>query len=282
LPHQLKNILKIISHPPPPFFTPTMTSRSAHVAHSTKFGEVVKLGNDHYHVWKDSIEVVLLAMGSHSIVTGEEERSIGNNAAARIAQADYDKRSAKALALISLSCTPTIQPHVRGIRSPQEMWNIVERCLNQTSHKVGRQAILRKFHSERPARQEPLSNYFARLVEYKNKLEGSSEAITDNQFITHVFTTLPDEFAMAIKVLQGRDNPSIDDVMDHLIEDDETTRLTKSAREAIVDINTSTMSGNALFAGGKRGKYRRPSGPFNSRVPGCTRCNMNNHTTANC
>jgi hypothetical protein len=263
-----------------------MSSRSA--VHSTKFGEVVKLINSNYHVWKDTIEVVLLAMGALSIVTGEEERPIGNNAAARTAQADHDKRAAKALALIQLSCSSSIQPHVRGIRSPLEMWRILERRLDQTAHKVGRQAIVRKFHSERPARHEPLSDYFARLAEYRNKLEGTPEAILDNQFITHVFTTLPDDFAMAIKVLQGRDNQSIDDVMDHLIEDDETARLTKSAKEAFVDVNSSTTSGNALYAGGKRngnsGKYHRSraSGPINSRAQGCTHCKMNNHTTANC
>jgi hypothetical protein len=263
-----------------------MSSRST--VHSTKFGEVVKLINSNYHVWKDTIEVVLLAMGALSIVTDEEERPIDNNAAARTAQADHDKRAAKALALIQLSCSSSIQPHVRGIRLPLEMWRILERRLGQTAHKVGRQAIVRIFHSERRARHEPLSDYFAQLAEYRDKLEGTPEAMLDNQFITHVFTTLPDDFAMAIKVLQGRDNQSIDDVMDHLIENDETARFTKWAKEAFVDVNISTTSGNALYSEGKRngnsGKYHcsRASGHFNNTAPGCTRCKMNNHTTANC
>ena len=61
--------------------------------------------------------------------------------------------------------------------------------MDAVSTTVGRMMLLRKFLDLKPTIGEPIQSYFSQLMEMKNQLAGSDEAISDASFKTHIFTT---------------------------------------------------------------------------------------------
>jgi len=78
--------------------------------------------------------------------------------------------------------------------------------------------LLRKFHALRPIEGEPISTYFSRMKEVKNQLDGTAEAISDAEFKTHLFTTLPTMFDVIVIILQARADATLQEVQDALKE----------------------------------------------------------------
>ena len=76
-------------------------------------------------------------------------------------------------------------------------------------------------------KDELINAYFARLCEYRHQLAGTAEAISDEKFRTHIYTTVPKQFKMTIRILK-RQPPasSVEEVMGVLREDADTDALT--------------------------------------------------------
>jgi hypothetical protein len=55
--------------------------------------------------------------------------------------------------------------------------------------------------SIRPVPGVPISDYFSSLLEIQNQIVGSSEAISDIAFQTHIFISLPPVFEVTGKIL---------------------------------------------------------------------------------
>jgi len=84
------------------------------------------------------------------------------------------------------------------------MWTAIARKMDATSTVVRRMTLFRKFHALRPVAEEPIGTYFTHLMEVKNQIAGTSQAISDAAFKNHIFTSLPTMFDVIVIILQAR------------------------------------------------------------------------------
>jgi hypothetical protein len=239
-------------------------------------GVIELLQSTNYANWKRSCERILEGIRAWTIVEGEElapNNPVGFAAAAvaeRAVYIDYMNRRAQAAAIISGSCSNTVQVHLEGIRDPAEMWTILAARMDTASTVVGRMSLLRKFNALRPTAGEPINNYFAQLLELKNQLVGSAQAITEASFITHIFATLPSIFAVTVEILQTRADITIQEVLD-AIKECELNKAMVTKPDAVSEALYSQHSDK-----GKGGQERQKGKRW------CTYCRATSHDTAYC
>ena len=150
------------------------------------------------------------------------------------------------------------------------MWTILAARMDTASTVVGRMALLRKFHGLRPTAGEPINSYFAQLLEIKNQLVGSAEALSDASFMTHIFTTLPSVFAVTVEILQSRAVITIQEVLD-AIRECEQNKAMVTKPDAVSEALYSQYSDK-----GKGGQEHQKGKRW------CTNCRATSHDTAHC
>jgi hypothetical protein len=72
----------------------------------------------------------------------------------------------------------------------------------------------------KPIPGAPIGHYFSSLLKICNQIVGSSEAISDVAFQTHIFSSLPPVFEVMGKILQNRANATIEAIIDTLKEEE--------------------------------------------------------------
>jgi len=247
----------------------------------TDHGNVPKLTEENYPVWKQKIRRVLIAKKAYDIVTGVELLPVGNGVALRPLQEIWHDRANKAIALIHLGCCDELLPLIDDIDDPVEMWEALRDRLDNASTKLGRTQVLRKFTASRPSPDETVTQYFTKLIAFRKKLIGTTENITDDAMKTHIFTTLSNSYETTIQILEQRiPAPTAQQCMDAIREYAERTTLTKEIGDASTGAALYTRGGNR---GRGRGRGGRGGGRGNGRQKHkCTYCKMDNHTTEAC
>jgi hypothetical protein len=84
-------------------------------------GDVPKLTEENYPIWKQKIRRVLIAKKAYNIVTGVELLPSGKGVALRGLQEDWHDRANKAIALKQLRCCHELLPLIHDIDDPVEM-----------------------------------------------------------------------------------------------------------------------------------------------------------------
>jgi len=87
----------------------------------TDHGNVPKLTEENYPVWKQKICRVLIAKKAYNIVTSVELLPVGNGVALRPLQESWHHQANKALAQIHLGCCDEHLPLIDDIDDPMEM-----------------------------------------------------------------------------------------------------------------------------------------------------------------
>jgi len=256
-------------------------------------GKINLLEVTNYANWKRECERILQAVMAWTIVVGEEEEPnnpVGYSAAAvaeRAAYRDYAQRKAQAAAIIFGSCGVTARAHIDETSDPAEMWTTLAARMDGANNSVGRMTLYRTFSSLRPIAGQPISAYFGRLLEIRNQLVGTDEAITNTAFKTHIFTTLPPMFAVTIEILQSRANITIDEVFDALKECEKNKAMVV-VPDAVSEALYTQQGGRGGSLQGGRGGRGAYQGRGNYRGKGrspkvwCDWCSTATHTTANC
>ncbi|KAF8253564.1 hypothetical protein K440DRAFT_641841 [Wilcoxina mikolae CBS 423.85] len=132
------------------------------------------------------------AMGVYNIITEEEPEP-------QILDIDYTNWKAQevqATTSILLSCSLDVRTYLKGVRSPQTMWHTLQERPDNTTTIIGRTILLHKFHTTRPQKDQQLQVYFNKLRDFRHQLAGSTEAISDDELCTHVYTTMPSQYAI--------------------------------------------------------------------------------------
>jgi len=158
------------------------------------------------------------------IMTGQEVQPnapIGFNAttiAEHAVHINYLGCQAHTAAIISGSCLQEVEIELESINDPSQMWTILAARMDLVGTAVGRMILLRKFQTSKPTTGELTPSYFSQLMEIRNQLVGSDEAISDVSFKTHIFTTLPSIFSITVEILQSHIGISVQEVIDTLKE----------------------------------------------------------------
>jgi len=212
---------------------------------------------------------------------------------------DWKAKEAEAASIIRLSCSPEVRRIIKGMRNPLEMWNTLETSLDNTGSYIGRQDILLQFRSCRRKEDEPLKAYFTKLSNYRIQLDHTDDAITDRDFRTQIFTSLPSQYAMILMVVKHRRPlPTHKEAMHDLLEEETTASITKELGDASTGAALFSQCGGYRGRGqgrgresggrggcggrGGRGEHGGNGGSGNSHKSKCTYCNTDSHTTDAC
>ena len=146
---------------------------------------------------------------------------------------DRKAKEAEAASIITLSCSPGVRCIFKGIRNLHRLWITLETSLDSVGFYMVREDILLHFPACRPTEDEPLTAYFTMLSTYHRQLDHTNNAITDRDFRTQIFTSLPSLYAMIFMVRKHRRPlPTPDHAMHDLLEEQTTASLTKELRDA--------------------------------------------------
>jgi hypothetical protein len=190
-------------------------------------GSFPRLMTRYYTAWKGNMHRVLRAILVWTIIDGTESipplvapgATPVKRAAAELKRTNYIQRCKDAAAMIYNAYSIGIRVYIDDIDDPEDMWLTLGECCNTASTAVGRQALYQEFMSMKPLPGAPIGNYFSSLLEIRNQIVGSSEAISDVAFQTHIFSSLPPVFEVTGKILQNRADTTIEEIIDALKED---------------------------------------------------------------
>jgi len=273
----------------------TMTS-SEPVFNKTRWGDISKLTHDNYDEWKDDMIPILSAMKAYAIITEEDPESQPLDFDHDDNYDDWKAKEAETVSMIRLSCSSEVQHIVKCIRNPHEMWNTLETSLDTTGSYNGRQDILHQFRACRPKEDEPLKAYFTKLSNYRIQLGHTNDAVTDRDFRTQIFTSLPSQYVIILMVLKHRRPlPTPEEAMHDLLEEETTASLTKELGDAFTGATLFSQRGGyrRRGRGGRGGRGGRrgcgghsghggSSGTGDSHESECTYCKIVSHTTDAC
>jgi len=206
----------------------TMPSSEPAAFNTTSWGDIPKVTHANNDKWRDDMRLILSAMRAYTIVTGEDPEPQPLDFDHDDNYDDWKAKEAKAASIIRLSCSPEVWCIVKVIRNPHEMWTTLEASLDSAGSYISRQDILRQFRACQPMVDETLKVYFPKHNNYCIQLDHTDNAITDRDFRTEIFTSLPSQYAMILMVLQhSRPSSTPEEAMHDLLEDESTASLTK-------------------------------------------------------
>jgi hypothetical protein len=170
----------------------------------TRWGDIPNLTHDNYDEWKDNMILILSAMKAYTIVTGEDPEPQPLDFDHDDNNDDWKAKEAEAAPRIRHSCSSDVRHIVKGIRNPHQMWKTLETSLDTAGSYIGRQDNLRQFRACRPKEDEPLTSYFTKLRNNRIQHDHTDDAVTDRDFHTQIFTSLPSQYVMILMILKPR------------------------------------------------------------------------------
>ena len=219
---------------------------------------------------------VLSAMRAYAIVTGHGSEPQPLDFDHDHKHDDSKVKETEATSIIRLSCSPEVRRIVTGIRNHHKMWNVLETSLDTAGSYISRQYILCQFHACQPKEDEPLKSYFTKLSDYCIPLDHTDDTITNHDFRTQIFTSLPSQYAMILMVLKHRwPLPTPEEAMHKLLEEETTASLTKELGDASMGAALLSQHGGHRGHGGCGGH----GGTGDSHKSKCTYCKVDHHTT---
>jgi len=103
----------------------------------TAHGNVPKLTQENYPVWKHKIRQVLITKKAYHITPGAQLLPLGNGAALRTLQEHWHDQAIQEIALIHIGCSNQLHPLIDDIDNPVEMWEELRDRLDNASTKLG-------------------------------------------------------------------------------------------------------------------------------------------------
>lgn len=251
-------------------------------------GSYERLNGTNYATWKNNTRRLLRSLRAWSIVTGDEVApavpSTGNYPTSLIAkknQNEFQQRQEDAALVIYNSCGATLRSYIDQIDDPKVMWDTLDKQLNTANSAVGRQALFRQFMELKPVPGEAIGEWFTKLLELQNQVDGTPEAITPVMFKTHVFTSLPDSFEVTSKIQPNNPEATIEEIIEALKEDEKIRGMrtrTESTNDAFQVAATGGQGSPSSWA--RRGRGR--GYPARSSFTWCSFCRSGTHTTKAC
>jgi len=147
------------------------------------------------------------------------------------------------------------------------MWDTLHEKLDGAASRAGRTMIARQFNQSKPEANQPIQSYMAKLLQYRRRLAGTEQAISDEAFSSHLISTLPMIFNSIVDiVLHQAEGYTVENLISKVVEA-EATLQTRTKKQG--SLNTSLTSGSALFASQEYSPHRSNQGKrFPNRMSG--------------
>jgi hypothetical protein len=183
---------------------------------------------------------------------------------------EYKRRAFRATQIIHNSVSDDLRPYISNTDESSEMWTILQARCSSIGTQMERTALLLQFNKTVPVSGAPISEYFSKLMEIRNQLAGSPQAITDAAFKVQIYGSLPPEFDTTITYQQNLpDDTPTEAIMDNLKRDELMRTLRNKPAATTEALYSNTMPGRA------RGGRTASNGY-------CTHCKRNGHNTEDC
>jgi len=216
-----------------------------------KYGEIDKLSDTNFAQWVRNIRAFLRGENCLQIVLKEEAEPSADE---YTKWKDYESRKGAAYALIFASCTPEIQEYISGLDEPADMWTKLREKLDTSASRAGRTMLARQFSQSKPDPSQPIQKYLAKLLQFRRRLAGTDQAISDEAFSSHVISTLPTSFNSFVDIiLHQPDGYTVGNLISKVIEAEATVHSRTSEQTSL---NTSITSGTALYTNSLSRGYR--------------------------
>jgi hypothetical protein len=99
------------------------------------------------------------------------------------------------------ACSVGVRIYIDDSFDPAKMWKTLDEKVNTAGTSVGRAALYNAFTTIKPTPGHPIGDFFTKLLEIRNQNIGTSEAIPDMMFKSHVFHSLPEVFDITVRML---------------------------------------------------------------------------------
>ena len=121
--------------------------------------------------------------------------------------------------MINAACHISVKPYIRHVTDARKMWKILVEKLDTTATCAGRCSLLRQFHGLCPTTSSKstfgVTEYINQLTEFSNQVEGSEQKISNETFIAHLTTILPESFRNIIDIILHQ--PSLEQTLPKVI-----------------------------------------------------------------
>ena len=201
-----------------------------------------------YNSWQRTVLRVLREIDADDIISGEEDVALP--------PMSIVTTKSGPLRLPILSPSRALQmskSYIDHLTAPKDMWETLKTRVDTSATRSCRTALLQQFRSVRPkGTDEPITEYFCRLLHYRQQLPGTNYQISDNEFRTHTCTTIPDQFATTIEVLMGRTpEPSVEEMIAAIQQRATTAAIAKDISDPNGNFSTAMYaSTNGSHRGG--------------------------------
>jgi len=234
----------------------------------SKGGTFARLNALNYSSWSDNVRRLLKVCECWNVVDGTDKEPATVVNGAESESPDHRKWTARyneAAMIISSSCSDSARTHITGIDDPAVMWQTLAHELDNANTKLGRATIYRKFMKTKPTPGRPISEFFNTLINLRNQIAGTKEAISDMTFLTHIYESMPPSFGVSVDVQQSKEDQTVDSVM-MAFKEFERAKALQVSTESTIEPSSET----AHYAhGGRPSKW-------------CNNCNTRTHDTKDC
>jgi hypothetical protein len=191
-------------------------------------GSFERLTASNYPSWQNNMQRLLRSIHCWNITAGLEEQpeELKGPVSADIKYQNrkdiekFNTRLEDGAAAIYNACSVSICIHINKMFHPKAMWDELAERVNIASTEVGRQALNRSFTSIRPTPGAPIDDFFTRLIEIQDQLQGTAEEINDASFKSHALGVLPKNFNVTAQIQRGTPGTTIQSIRAALIEEE--------------------------------------------------------------
>lgn len=191
-------------------------------------------GSSNYRTWKFSMKMVLMAKELWSIVDGTEPKPDGEKPGVV-----WEKRAQKALAIISLSLTPTEQQHIIDCTLPTAAWDILER-LYEGKGRNRKFMLLAGLFGLRMDGVD-MSTFLRTVKEKISELASIGMKIDNDIKLGIIFNGLPEYYRYLVVALEQQADIDFDELSARLIEEEKL----RSQQEGTTALKANVRRGHA-------------------------------------
>lgn len=160
---------------------------------------MTRLGQLTFPRWSQDLQYLLQGAGSLEIVLGHEAAPPANQHTRLL---DFNRHESLAVTFIYNSRGPEAKAFLRRIpRSPAAMWTALAAEFDTASSRAGREGLIREFNRIKCSDYSSVSTYITALMDFKDILSSTNQAITDPTFISRMTSSLLDTYDTTIQLL---------------------------------------------------------------------------------
>jgi len=208
-----------------------------------KYGEATRLSQLTYQEWSQDLQYLLQGARTLELALGHEGAPPANQHARLL---DFNRRESLTVTFIYSWCSPEAKAFLRRIpRLPAAMWMALAAKFDTAASQAGRECLIREFNRIKCCDYSSVSAYITALMDFKDMLAWTDQAITDPTFISCLTSSLPDPYDTTVQLLHQQANLSVTDHITSIQQYEPTLRI--KAPEASTS-NVTATSGSALYS----------------------------------